>query len=137
MARSKAAMPFSVWPVAMLMVANEMQSGCALLPQVDPMYGEHNASEAEQARRIVKQLPARSIVLADANFGIYSVAYHSTQSQHDFLFRLTKSRFKPLRRRAELIDNFRVDPQGLDAVGRMAGNTWVRTGDRFELIRPK
>jgi len=39
----------SVWPVAMLMVAHEMQSGCALLPQVDPMYGEHNASEAEQA----------------------------------------------------------------------------------------
>jgi len=94
----------SVWPVALLMVANEMQSGCALLPQVDPMYGEHNASEAEQAQRIVKQLPAHSIVMADSNFGIYSVAYHSTQSQHDFLFRLTKSRFKPLRRRAELMD---------------------------------
>lgn len=94
----------SVWPVAMLMVANEMQSGCALLPQVDPMYGEHNASEAEQARRIVKQLPPRSIIMADSNFGIYSVAHHSTQSHHDFLFRLTKSRFKPLRRRAELID---------------------------------
>lgn len=94
----------SVWPVAMLMVANEMQSGCALLPQVDPMYGEHNASEAEQAHRIVKQLPAHSIVMADSAFGIYSVAYHATQSQHDFLFRLTKSRFKPLRRQAELID---------------------------------
>jgi len=24
--------------------------------------------------------------MADSNFGIYSVAYHSTQSQHDFLF---------------------------------------------------
>jgi hypothetical protein len=42
--------------------------------------------------------------MADSNFGIYSVAYHSTQSQHHFLFRLTRSRFKPLRRRAELID---------------------------------
>ena len=39
--------------------------------------------------------------------------------------------------REELFDNFRVDPAGLDAVGRMAGNTWVRTGDRIELIRPK
>jgi len=39
--------------------------------------------------------------------------------------------------REELIDNFRVDPAGLDAVGRMAGNTWVRTRDRIELIRPK
>ena len=34
-------------------------------------------------------------------------------------------------------DDFRVDPAALDAVGRMAGNTWVRTRDRIELIRPK
>jgi flavin reductase (DIM6/NTAB) family NADH-FMN oxidoreductase RutF len=36
-----------------------------------------------------------------------------------------------------LFGEFRVDPGGLDAVGRMAGNTWVRTRDRFEKIRPK
>jgi flavin reductase (DIM6/NTAB) family NADH-FMN oxidoreductase RutF len=39
--------------------------------------------------------------------------------------------------REDLIDDFRVDPAGLDAVGRMAGNTWVRTHDRIELVRPK
>ena len=39
--------------------------------------------------------------------------------------------------RRDLVDNFRVDPAGLDAVGRMAGNTWVRTRDRMELTRPK
>jgi flavin reductase (DIM6/NTAB) family NADH-FMN oxidoreductase RutF len=39
--------------------------------------------------------------------------------------------------REELVENFRVDPTGLDAVGRMAGNTWVRTRDRIELVRPK
>jgi flavin reductase (DIM6/NTAB) family NADH-FMN oxidoreductase RutF len=39
--------------------------------------------------------------------------------------------------REDLIENFRIDPEGLDAVGRMAGNTWVRTRDRIELIRPK
>lgn len=94
----------SVWPVAQLMVANEMQSGCALLPQVDPMYGDNNASEAVQASRIVKQLPANSIVMADSGFGIYSVAHHSILAGHDFLFRLTKQRFKSLRRKAELID---------------------------------
>jgi len=38
---------------------------------------------------------------------------------------------------AELEENFRIDPAKLDAVGRMAGNTWVRTRDRFDLIRPK
>jgi flavin reductase (DIM6/NTAB) family NADH-FMN oxidoreductase RutF len=39
--------------------------------------------------------------------------------------------------RANLVDDFRIDPAGLDAVGRMAGNTWVRTRDRMELIRPE
>jgi len=39
--------------------------------------------------------------------------------------------------REDLFEDFRVDPTGLDAVGRMAGNTWVRTRDRIELVRPK
>jgi flavin reductase (DIM6/NTAB) family NADH-FMN oxidoreductase RutF len=38
--------------------------------------------------------------------------------------------------REDLFEDFRVDPAALDAVGRMAGNTWVRTRDRIELIRP-
>jgi flavin reductase (DIM6/NTAB) family NADH-FMN oxidoreductase RutF len=36
-----------------------------------------------------------------------------------------------------LFDDFRIDPAGLNAVGRMAGNIWVRTRDRIELIRPE
>jgi hypothetical protein len=94
----------SVWPVAQLMLANELQSGCALLPQIDPMYGENNVSEAVQAHRIVTQLPANSLVMADAGFGVFSVAYHTVGAKHEFLFRLTRSRFKALRRRADLID---------------------------------
>lgn len=94
----------SVWPVAMLMVANEMQSGCALLPQIDPMYGPKRSSEAEQARRIVRRLPEHSVVMADSGFGIFSVGYHSTQAGHDVLFRLTKSRFNALGKQARLID---------------------------------
>ena len=94
----------SVWPVAMLMVANEMQSGCALLPQIDPMYGPKRSSEAEQARRIVRRLPENSVVMADSGFGIFSVGYHSTQAGHDILFRLTKSRFNALRKQGRLID---------------------------------
>jgi len=38
--------------------------------------------------------------------------------------------------REDLFEDFRVDPAALDAVGRMAGNTWVRTRDRIELLRP-
>ncbi len=36
----------------------------------------------------------------------------------------------------DLIDNFRIDPDRLGAVGRMAGNTYARTTDRFDLARP-
>jgi flavin reductase (DIM6/NTAB) family NADH-FMN oxidoreductase RutF len=39
--------------------------------------------------------------------------------------------------REDLFDDFRVDPAGLAAVGRMAGNSWVRTQDRIDLVRPK
>lgn len=39
--------------------------------------------------------------------------------------------------REDLFDDFRVDPAGLDAVGRMSGSTWVRTRERIDLIRPK
>jgi flavin reductase (DIM6/NTAB) family NADH-FMN oxidoreductase RutF len=39
--------------------------------------------------------------------------------------------------REDLLEDFRVDASRLDAVGRMAGNTWVRTRGRFELVRPK
>jgi flavin reductase (DIM6/NTAB) family NADH-FMN oxidoreductase RutF len=38
--------------------------------------------------------------------------------------------------REDHIDNFRIDPDKLRAVGRMAGSTYVRTTDRFELERP-
>lgn len=37
----------------------------------------------------------------------------------------------------ELFDNFRIDPDKLRAIGRMGGPTYTRTGDRFDLIRPK
>jgi hypothetical protein len=97
----------SVWPVAMLMVANEMASGCALLPQIDAMYGENNASEAVQAERILTKLPENAVILADSGFGIYSVAHHSVEAKHDFLFRLTGVRYKPMREKAKLIDHGR------------------------------
>lgn len=36
----------------------------------------------------------------------------------------------------DFIENFRIDPDKLRAVGRMAGSTYARTTDRFELQRP-
>jgi flavin reductase (DIM6/NTAB) family NADH-FMN oxidoreductase RutF len=37
----------------------------------------------------------------------------------------------------DVMENFRIDPDKLHAIGRMAGNSYVRTTDRFEMVRPK
>ena len=94
----------TVWPVMMLMVAHELQSGCALIPEFGAMYGDDNTSEARQATAIGRRIPAGSLVLADAGFGIFQVAHSMIDTGHDILFRLTKSRFKSMRRRAEVIE---------------------------------
>ena len=36
-----------------------------------------------------------------------------------------------------IVDHYRIDPDALRAVGRMGGNTYARTTDRFDLARPK
>ncbi len=36
----------------------------------------------------------------------------------------------------ELFDDFRIDPDALATVGRMGGNAYVRTRDRFDMPRP-
>jgi flavin reductase (DIM6/NTAB) family NADH-FMN oxidoreductase RutF len=38
--------------------------------------------------------------------------------------------------RQDMIENFRIDPDKLHAIGRMAGSTYVRTNDRFDMERP-
>ncbi len=94
----------TVWPVLMLMAAHELQSGCALIPELGAMHGPNRTSEAEQAAAIAGRIPPGSLVLADAGFGIFSVAYAMQGASHDILFRLTKARFKSLRRRAVEIE---------------------------------
>ena len=39
--------------------------------------------------------------------------------------------------RESLLDGFRIDPDKLHAIGRMAGATYARTTDRFDMERPK
>jgi len=36
-----------------------------------------------------------------------------------------------------IFENFRIDPDKLHAIGRMGGNGYSRTRDRFEMIRPQ
>lgn len=95
----------SVWPVAMLMVASELSTGCVLVPEVDAMYGENNSSEAAQAERVIDRLPPGALVLADSGFGIFRVAHHCRSRDKEFVFRLTASRFKSLKKKATLVED--------------------------------
>lgn len=36
-----------------------------------------------------------------------------------------------------LIDNYKIDPDKLHAIGRMGGPTYTRTTDLFDMVRPK
>ena len=93
----------SVWPVLMMFVAHEMQSGCATQPVFSPMFGNKNASELKMSRKVFTKLPSGSVVMADAGLGIFSVAHGALEANHDFLFRLTKVRFNSLIKQAKLI----------------------------------
>ena len=95
----------SVWPVAMLMVASELSTGCILTPEIGAMYGPNNTSEAAQAERIVDRLPSNALVLADSAFGIFRVAYRCHSLGKEFVFRLTADRFKSYQKKSSLVES--------------------------------
>jgi hypothetical protein len=96
-----------VWPIALLTVFHELASGCAMLPEIGAMYGPHAVSETELARQGIAKLPPDSIVMTDAGFGIFGVAYEAKRYDHDFLLRMKKSNFESLRKNATLVSKTR------------------------------
>lgn len=94
-----------VWPIALLNVFHELSTGCAMLPQVGAMYGPNAVSETELACRGLADLPTGSIVMGDAGYGIFGVAYQSQRCGLDFLFRMKKANFASLARTSELIES--------------------------------
>ena len=91
-----------VWPIALLTVFHELASGCAMLPEIGAMYGPNAVSETELARKGMAKLPADSIVMTDAGFGLFGVAYEAQRYDHDFLLRMKKSNFESLRKKGTL-----------------------------------
>lgn len=94
----------SVWPVVRLLIACEMQTGCVLVPQINPMYGPKNCGETEQATAAIEALPQGSIVMADSGFGIFSVAHRCQLNDQRFLLRLTKQRFRAHLKKAQFVE---------------------------------
>lgn len=94
-----------VWPVIFLVVAHELSSGAALAPEVGAMYGEKAIAETKLAEPLIARLPKASIVMADAGFGIYSVANSAKENGHNFVLRLTAGRFNAHKKKATLLDS--------------------------------
>jgi hypothetical protein len=67
-----------VWPIAHLVVAHELESGCALPPQLGAKFGPGAQSETELAQALLPRLPAAFIVIADRNFGIFSIGIYTS-----------------------------------------------------------
>lgn len=86
----------SHWPVIRIVVAHDVVSGLAVRPVWGPMGGETAVSEQGLTKTIIGRLPAGCGVLADRNFGVFSMAWHATGQGHPCLFRLTDARAQKL-----------------------------------------
>lgn len=82
----------SHWPVMRVVVAHSLANGAALQPCWGPMFGKDAVSEQSLSEEIMQRLPAKSVVLGDRNFGVFSVAYAARRHGHDVVVRLTKVR---------------------------------------------
>jgi hypothetical protein len=84
------------WPVLKLVVFHDVGSGLAQKPVWGAMYGPKAESEQKLAQKAIGNLSAGAVVMADANFGIFFVAWESLQKGHPVLLRLTAARARKL-----------------------------------------
>jgi hypothetical protein len=84
------------WPLLKIVVAHDLQTGLAMRPEWGPMHGPHAVSEQRLLETAIERLPAGSIVIGDANFGVFSVGWAAAQRQYPVVLRLTAARAQKL-----------------------------------------
>jgi hypothetical protein len=82
----------SHWPILRLLVAHDLHTGLALRPAFGAVNGDHAISEQALLEKVLQGVPAGALLVGDANFGIFSVAYAAKQSAHPTVLRLTTVR---------------------------------------------
>lgn len=92
------------WPLLRVVVAHDLDNGLAMRPEWGAMHGPDAVSEQELLEKAIERLPSGSTIVADCNFGVFSVAYACAQRQHPVVLRLTSARAQclagePLRHR--------------------------------------
>jgi hypothetical protein len=80
------------WPQLRMLVAHDLQTGLALRPEWGPVHGPQATSEQKLVETVIRRLPGGSVMVADANFGVFSVAYAAAQCGRPVVLRLTAVR---------------------------------------------
>jgi hypothetical protein len=92
----------SHWPVLRILVAQELTTGLALRPCWGAIYGPKAVSEQALTETILDRIPHHSVLMGDMNFGVFTVAFATTQRGHDVLVRLQPGRAAVVGRSLEL-----------------------------------
>jgi hypothetical protein len=82
----------SHWPILRLLVLHDVSSGMALYPHWGAVFGAEVKSEQKLAAEAFAQIPGGSTILADRNFGVFSMAWQAQQRGLAVVVRLTKVR---------------------------------------------
>lgn len=88
----------SHWPLIRMVVAHDVVTGLGMRPAWGAVNGLHAVSEQRLFEQAVERLPALAVVIADANFGVFSVAYAAVQRNHPVVVRMTAQRAQSLLR---------------------------------------
>jgi putative transposase len=86
----------SHWPVLRIVVLHDVETALAQKMCRGPMFGPAAVSEQALAVRAVDALPPGAFLIADRNFGIFSVGWAATVRGHKVIVRLTKERAQKL-----------------------------------------
>ena len=79
-----------------VLVASDLYTGLAMRAEWGPLNGSQAVSEQGLLERAIDRVPSGAVVLADSNFGVFSVAYTAVQRGHPVVLRLTTARAQRL-----------------------------------------
>ena len=83
-------------PLIRMLVAHDVTTGLGMRPEWGAVNGPHAVSEQRLFEQAVQRLPEQAVVVADANFGVFSVAFPATRLNHPVVVRMTATRAKSM-----------------------------------------
>jgi hypothetical protein len=112
----------SHWPMLRLVVMHDLGTGLGQLPCWGPANGPEATSEQALAEKAIQALPADSVIVADRNFGIFSVAYAARSRGIAVVLRMTDVRARKLAGRSPSRESIRWYGRPADGMAASSGH---------------